>query len=298
MPSLLDLSSFTILELNQLCDTALACERGEHDGELLNYNVANLFYEPSTRTRVSFELAARKLGMAVINLDITRSSTLKGESEFDTCLNLSSMGINNIVFRHQKDYLVHQLSKELPNVNFINAGDGCHAHPSQSLLDLYTIKQNKQNLHDLSIAVVGDIKHSRVAKTLLEGLKIIGVTDIRLSAPKQLLPDVMTIGRAVNSVEEALDGADVVVALRIQNERFQDNLSFSEKEYVHNYCLTMERLKLAKKDVLMMHPGPINHTIEVTSEVVNSERSVVYQQVRNSVFVRMAIYLKFCQPPV
>jgi len=264
-----------------------------HQPLLENTVIANLFYEPSTRTRCSFELAAKYLNATVLNLDINTSAVSKGESVLDTLLNLQAMGVNMFVLRHQQEGLAAELSEKLgPNVAMINAGDGCHAHPSQALLDLYTIRKHKPDFTSLSVVIVGDVKHSRVARSQIAGLQMLGVKDIRLIAPKELLPNDFASEsvRVYEDIAQGLENADVVITLRLQKERmFKANIP-DNNMYFQTYGLTKERLKQAKPDAIVMHPGPINRGVEIASDVADGVQSVILQQVTFGVAVRMAIF--------
>lgn len=251
--------------------------------------VANLFYEDSTRTRVSFELAAKKLGLTVINLDIDKSSANKGETIEDTVANLEAMGISIFVIRHSKRDVIENLADTFKYVSFINAGSGAHAHPTQCLLDLLTILQFKGSFNNLSVAIVGDIKHSRVANSLLHGLKLMDVADIRLCSPKEFMPSKLPIGTYVEDINSALKDVDVIVTLRVQRERFDDSLTFSLNAYRTHYRIDDERIKLAKPNVIVMHPGPMNRGVEIASSVADGDKQCIFRQVDNGVFVRMAI---------
>ncbi len=265
---------------------------------LAGKTVVNLFFEPSTRTRSTFTLAAKKLGAEVLNFDIQSSSTKKGESLKDTVLTLQAMQCDIFVVRHNENgtpQLIADLLKE--NGHVINAGDGTHEHPTQALLDMLTIKQNKKDFKHLSIAIVGDILHSRVAHSDIQALKILGVPDIRVIAPKSLLPDnAENLGvKVFHSLATGLKDVDIIMVLRPQLERMQAN-DFSKEEYCKQYCVTLESLSYAKRDVLVMHPGPINRGLEIASEVVDSTHSVILQQVTNGIAVRMTVMSLLANP--
>jgi aspartate carbamoyltransferase catalytic subunit len=255
-------------------------------------SVFNLFFENSTRTRTTFEIAAKRLSADVLNLDIARSSTAKGETLLDTVANLSAMHADMFVVRHSESgapYLIAQHCA--PHVHVVNAGDGRHSHPTQGLLDMYTIRHYKRDFTQLSVAIVGDIVHSRVARSDIHALSILGVPDIRAVGPKTLVPsDLREMGvRVCHDLEEGIQGADVVITLRLQNERMSGALLPSSGEYFQHYGLTEERLALAKPDCIVMHPGPINRGVEIDSRVADGAHSVILPQVSFGIAVRMAV---------
>lgn len=252
-------------------------------------NLANLFYENSTRTRVSFELAADQIGLNVINIDLATSSEQKGETVLDTVKTLHSMGIKLFVMRHQQERLVHEMSRHIKTASFINAGDGMHAHPTQALIDLLTIQQCKGVFEPLRVVILGDIKHSRVANSLLSGLSIMGTRDIVLLTDTAFLPDKVKVGKVEQNISDALKGADVIVTLRVQKERINALGEKSVAQYKADYCLNEERLALAKSDAIVMHPGPMNRGIELSDAVADGPQSVILNQVSNGVPVRMAV---------
>lgn len=251
--------------------------------------VINIFYEPSTRTRTSFELAGKYLSADTINISASTSSAVKGESLKDTARTLEVMGADVVVIRHGAAGAPHILSKHLSS-SVINAGDGFHEHPTQALLDMYTIKEKKQGFKDLKVAIVGDILHSRVARSNIWGLTKMGA-DVRVVGPSTLMPlDVEKMGvKVYTNIEEGLRGVDVVMVLRIQLERQQKGLFPTIREYSRLYGVTPERLRLASQDALVMHPGPMNRGVEIAPEVADSVQSVINEQVTNGVAVRMAI---------
>lgn len=261
--------------------------------ELAGCTVMNLFFENSTRTRTTFEVAAKRLGANVVSLDIAKSSTSKGESLRDTLLNLQAMTADVFVVRHSSSGAAHFMASEVtPNIAIINAGDGWHAHPTQAMLDALTIyRECPRPFHELCVVIIGDIKHSRVARSNIATLKALGVPDIRVVAPKTLLPKgIERYGVSVhNEIDGALVGADVVMGLRIQNERIGSPLLPSTSEYFKRYGITEERLSLAKPDAIVMHPGPMNRGVEISSEVADGEQSVILKQVNNGIAVRMAV---------
>jgi aspartate carbamoyltransferase catalytic subunit len=255
-------------------------------------SVFNLFFENSTRTRTTFEIAAKRLSADVINLDIAKSSASKGESLLDTIANLSAMHADMFVVRHSESgapYLIAQHCA--PHVHVVNAGDGRHAHPTQGLLDMYTIRHFKQDFTKLSVAVVGDIVHSRVARSDINALATLGVPDIRAVGPKTLVPgDLKEMGvRVCHDMVEGIKGADVIIMLRLQNERMSGAMLPSAGEFFKNYGLTQEKLAHAKPDAIVMHPGPINRGVEIDSSVADGKQSVILPQVTFGIAVRMAV---------
>jgi aspartate carbamoyltransferase catalytic subunit len=249
----------------------------------------NLFFEPSTRTRTSFELAAKRLSMDVINFAIPMSSVVKGESLIDTALTVQALGADFIVIRHSSSGVPHLLSTKL-KASIINAGDGTDEHPTQALLDAFTIKEKKEKIEGLEIAIVGDIAHSRVAKSNIYCLKKLGAR-VRLIGPPTLIPEkIQELGVTVfHNMEEGLKDLDVLMMLRIQMERQGKGFFPSTDEYAKNWCLTIERLSLAKDNAIVMHPGPMNRGIEIVSEIADGPRSVILEQVTNGIAVRMAV---------
>ncbi len=255
-------------------------------------SVFNLFFENSTRTRTTFEIAAKRLSADVINLDIAKSSASKGESLLDTIANLSAMHADMFVVRHSESgapYLIAQHCA--PHVHVVNAGDGRHAHPTQGLLDMYTIRHFKRDFTNLSVAVVGDIVHSRVARSDIHALSILGVPDIRAVGPKTLVPgDLREMGvRVCHDMAEGIRDADVIIMLRLQNERMSGAMLPSAGEFFKIYGLTPEKLALAKPDAIVMHPGPINRGVEIDSAVADGRQSVILPQVTFGIAVRMAV---------
>ncbi len=255
-------------------------------------SVFNLFFENSTRTRTTFEIAAKRLSADVINLDIARSSAAKGESLLDTIANLSAMHADMFVVRHSESgapYLIAQHCA--PHVHVVNAGDGRHAHPTQGLLDMYTIRHFKKDFTNLTVAIVGDIVHSRVARSDIHALTTLGVPEVRAVGPKTLVPgDLREMGvRVCHDMAEGIRGADVIIMLRLQNERMSGAMLPSAGEFFKNYGLTQEKLALAKPDCIVMHPGPINRGVEIDTSVADGAQSVILPQVTFGIAVRMAV---------
>ena len=255
-------------------------------------SVFNLFFENSTRTRTTFEIAAKRLSADVINLDIARSSTAKGETLLDTVANLSAMHADMFVVRHSESGAPHLIAQHCaPHVHVVNAGDGRHAHPTQGLLDMYTIRHFKKDFRNLTVAIVGDIVHSRVARSDIHALNILGVPEVRAVGPKTLVPgDLRDMGvRVCHDMAEGVKGADVVIMLRLQNERMNGGMLPSSGEFFKHFGLTPEKLALAKPDAIVMHPGPINRGVEIASEVADGKSSVILPQVTFGIAVRMAV---------
>ena len=254
--------------------------------------IINLFFEPSTRTRSTFELAANRLSADVLNIDIDRSSTSKGESLLDMLRNFEAMHCDMFVVRHHQSGAAHFIAQHVaPHISVINAGDGSHAHPTQAMLDMFTIRKHKKEFHNLSVAIVGDIMHSRVARSLIHALNILGVPDLRVIGPQTLIPrtaDSMGV-HVYHDLEQGIKDVDVVIMLRLQRERMTAAMLPSEGEYFSKYGLTGEKLKLAKPDAIVMHPGPINRGVEIESRVVDGPQSVILEQVTNGIAIRMAV---------
>ena len=262
---------------------------------LAGRTVANLFFEPSTRTRASFELAARRLGADVLNLDISASSAVKGESLEDTLYTLEAMNVDVFVVRHKDEGVQALMARHAaPHVHVLNAGEAHLSHPTQGLLDVFTIRRHKKDFTNLSVAIVGDIKHSRVARSAVRGLVTLGARDIRLAGPKSLLPKKGELfGELFSDADKAIAGADVVMMLRIQKERMQKAAVPSAAAYFKRYGLDAKRLRRAKPGAIVMHPGPMNRGIEIAPEVADGPQSVIREQVTNGVAVRMAVLQSF-----
>jgi aspartate carbamoyltransferase catalytic subunit len=255
-------------------------------------SVFNLFFENSTRTRTTFEIAAKRLSADVINLDIARSSAAKGESLLDTIANLSAMHADMFVVRHSDSGAPDLIAQHCaPHVHVVNAGDGRHAHPTQGLLDMYTIRHYKKDFSNLTVAIVGDIVHSRVARSDIHALTTLGVPEIRAVGPKTLVtPDLASMGvRVCHDMAEGIRDADVIIMLRLQNERMSGAMLPSSAEFFKSFGLTPEKLALAKPDVIVMHPGPINRGVEIESSVADGAHSVILPQVTFGIAVRMAV---------
>lgn len=291
---ILDMDSLSVDEINIILDTAVSMkEISERPVKkvpaLRGKTVILFFYEPSTRTRTSFDIAAKRLSADSISLSGSSSSIVKGETLIDTARNLEAMKPDIIVMRHVCAGAPHLLAGLL-KVSVINAGDGMHAHPTQSLLDLFTVREKKGFIKGLRIAIIGDISHSRVARSNCIGFTRLGA-DVTLFGPPTMIPKgIETIGGSVaKNIEEAVDGADVVMMLRIQKERQKTFLFPTEREYSRVFGLTREKMQNAKEDVLIMHPGPVNRGLELSSDVMDGHHAVILDQVTNGVAVRMAV---------
>lgn len=297
---LLGVRELSVEEIETILDTAESFKEVSSRSikkvpALRGKTVINLFFEPSTRTRTSFEIAAKRLSADAVNISASTSSVSKGESLLDTAQNLQAMSPDAIVIRHPSPGVPHQLSR-MVSASIINGGDGAHEHPTQALLDAFTIREHKGRIGGLQIAIIGDIMHSRVARSNCHLLTKLGA-HVRIAGPRTLIP--VGYDRLIENsegslivcdrIDEAISGSDVVMMLRIQRERMTDAFLPSLKEYSVQYGLTLRRLELAASDCIVMHPGPVNRGIEISSEVVDSARSLILDQVANGVAVRMAI---------
>ena len=254
--------------------------------------IFNLFFEPSTRTRTTFEIAAKRLSADVINLNINASSQSKGETLLDTVDNLAAMQADMFVVRHAQSGAAHMIARHVaPHIHVVNAGDGRHAHPTQGLLDVFTIRKYKGEFHNLRVAIVGDVLHSRVARSQIHALTTLGVPEVRVIAPKTLLPTaVEQMGVQVyHDMTLGLKDVDVVIMLRLQNERMRGALLPSAQEYFKYYGLTPDKLAHARPDAIVMHPGPMNRGVEIDSAVADGKQSVILPQVTYGIAVRMAV---------
>jgi aspartate carbamoyltransferase catalytic subunit len=297
---LLGIRELTVEEINTVLDTAesfkeVSTRTIKKVPTLRGKTVINFFFESSTRTRTSFEIAAKRLSADAVNISASTSSVTKGESLVDTARNLEAMAPDAIVIRHPSPGVPHQLSK-LVSASIINGGDGAHEHPTQALLDGFTIREHKARIAGLQVAIIGDIMHSRVARSNVHLLTKLGA-HVRISGPRPLIPphydklvqDSEGSLTVCHHIDEAIQGSDVVMMLRIQRERMSEAYFPSLKEYSIQYGLTLRRLELAAADAIVMHPGPVNRGVEISSEVMDSSRSLILDQVTNGVAVRMAI---------
>ncbi|HLS82178.1 MAG TPA: aspartate carbamoyltransferase catalytic subunit [Steroidobacter sp.] len=283
LTALLDLAQFYVRAPGDLAP---------RDQSLAGHTVANLFFEPSTRTRVSFELAARRLGAEVVNLDMTSSSRMKGETVLDTIYTLQAMQADILVMRDAEPGLpAHVAESVAPYVCILNAGEAHLSHPTQGLLDALTIRQAKGDFAPLKVLIAGDIAHSRVARSAWQALMTLGVAELRIAAPQDLAPPPGEFAGALRytDMDEAIRGVDVVMALRIQRERMSGASIPDEATYHRTFGVTAQRLRLAKPDAIVMHPGPMNRGVEIAGEVADGPQSVIQQQVTNGVAVRMAV---------
>jgi aspartate carbamoyltransferase catalytic subunit len=264
--------------------------------------IVNLFFEPSTRTLTTFELAAKRLSADVLKINVNTSATVKGESLLDMLRNLEAMQCDMFVVRHGDSGAAHLIAQHVaPHISVINAGDGRHAHPTQALLDMFTIRRHKKEFAPLTVTIVGDIMHSRVARSQIHALTTLGISELRVVAPKTLIPNqVENLGVHVfHDLDEGLHNADVVIMLRLQKERMAGALLPSEQEYFQTFGLTEKKLKLAKPDAIVMHPGPINRGVEISSGVADGPQSVILEQVTNGIAIRMAVMsMVLGRPPV
>lgn len=290
----LEMESLSVEEIEAILDTAetlkeISTRSIKKVPTLRGKTVVHFFYEPSTRTKTSFEIAAKRLSADTVSISASTSSIVKGETLVDTAKNLEAMNPDAIVIRHSAAGAPHLLAR-LVEASVINAGDGMHAHPTQALLDMMTVREKKGRLAGLRIAIIGDIAHSRVARSNIVGFNKTGA-EVILAGPPTMIPmGVETLGAHITyHVEEAIKDADVVMVLRIQKERQQAFVFPSEREYAQCYGLTEKRLAAAKEDVLIMHPGPINRGVEIAPEVADGPHSVILEQVTNGVAIRMAL---------
>ena len=291
-----DLSKEEILEVLDTAKEMKKILNGEKYSQILKgKTVVTIFFEPSTRTRLSFEMAAKYLGAHYGNIEVATSSVAKGESLIDTIRTVEMMKADVIITRHNMSGAPHFMAK-YTDASIINAGDGINEHPTQALLDMMTIREKKESFEGLKVAIIGDIMHSRVARSNIWGLKKMGA-EVRVAGPSTLMPPAIEkLGvKAYYNVEEAIEGADVVMGLRIQLERQKSGLFPSIDEYREYFGINKERMKLAKPDAILMHPGPINRNVELTSEAANDKYSVIEEQVTNGVAVRMALLKILCE---
>jgi aspartate carbamoyltransferase catalytic subunit len=249
--------------------------------------VANLFFEPSTRTKCSFEVAERKLGLSIIPFETNTSSVVKGETLYDTVKTLESIGVNAIVIRHEKESYYDELVGKI-NIPIINGGDGCGHHPTQSLLDLFTIQQQFGTFKGLKVAIIGDIKHSRVARSNADTLIRLGA-EVVFSGPENWFDKEVVKNCSYEPIDHAVATSDVVMLLRIQHERHGDDGTFTVENYHHKYGLTVEREKNMKPTSIIMHPAPVNRNVEIADELVECEKSRIFKQMENGVYIRMAV---------
>ena len=293
LTSLKELSKDEILELLDLADNFIDSEGFiRRDPLFPDKKVINIFCEPSTRTKISFEIAASNLGCQVIDFDVDSSSLEKGETLKDTIDNLSKMNINLCVLRH-KDSVIHDLIDQTESMVFVSGGEGAISHPSQGLLDIMTIRHSK-DLDNSNILIIGDLDHSRVFQSFVDGMSNFD-SKITLCGPKELCKNIIDTSSFdyEEDLNKALKDQDVVMTLRIQHERFKDEKDLNKESYLSNYQINKEKLEIANDDCIVMHPGPVNQGIEISESVYNSENSVILDQVANGVAMRMAILIKY-----
>lgn len=293
----IDLQGLDATILTQILDTAEGFT-GVNDRKIRQVplmrgkTVANLFFENSTRTRTAFELATKRLSADILNIDLVTSSTSKGESLLDTLNVLEALQCDMFIVRHSDSGAAHFIARHVsPEINIINGGDGQHSHPTQGMLDMFTIRRHKGDFSKLCVVIIGDIKHSRVARSDIAALATLGAGEIRVVGPRTLMPaDVEALGVVIYpTVESALKDADVIMGLRLQKERMTTATVPSAGEFYRTYGLTPERLKLAKPDALVMHPGPTNRGVEIAGSVADGKQSVILEQVTYGIAVRMAV---------
>jgi len=286
MAHMIRTDDFSIEEIEAILADAKKFSNGGFDRILKDKIIITLFFENSTRTKSSFEIAAKRLGAEIVHLDVAQSSTKKGETLVDTAMNLDAMGPHAIIVRHQNSGVPQILSKHT-NASILNAGDGAHAHPSQALLDLYTLKEHFGDLKGKKIAIVGDIKNSRVANSNIELLSRFGM-EVILVAPPHFLPK--TSLRSTHFLSEIIDEVDAIMSLRTQTERHSSQNYASLKDYASDFCITEELL--GDRDIILLHPGPVHRNIDITDALLDDERCKVLDQVSNGVNIRMAILKK------
>jgi len=291
MNHFLEISQLPRQQIESLLHRALEFKQQERYPSYSQHAVVNLFYEDSTRTRVSFEMAANHLSMPVINLDLQNSSENKGEIIEDTVKTLAAMGIHYFVIRHKQEGLQQQLANTLGNaIHIVNAGDGTHAHPSQAILDMMTIMEQNPQLDQLKITVLGNIKHSRVANSFQSICNKLGVGELVLVAPPIWQPQSLDYGRVTDDLVDGLTDADVVICLRVQRERLLETEHLDLESYRRDFALTQKSLAYAKPSVMVMHPGPMNRGVEIDSDVADGKHSFILEQVSNGVYARMAVF--------
>jgi aspartate carbamoyltransferase catalytic subunit len=292
MTSLLSMDDLSVEEIYSLLKDADEFSKGKEWQPAKQTFVSNLFFEPSTRTKSSFEVAERKLGLEVIPFESGTSSVLKGETLYDTVKTLQSIGLSAVVIRHQKDRYFDELKGI--DIPIINGGDGCGHHPTQSLLDLLTIKQEFQSFKDLNVSIIGDIRHSRVARSNASSLTRLGA-NVSFSGPIEWFDDSLQTYGTYVPVDEAIQNADVVMLLRIQHERNNGTSGLSKEDYHAKFGLTLAREKRMKGKSIIMHPAPVNRDVEIASSLVECGRSRIFKQMQNGVFVRMSVLKRALQ---
>jgi len=283
MQHLIDTTDFNLNEIDSIFEKAKIYLSGNYKKSLINKNIITIFFENSTRTKSSFEVAAKNLGAVIISLDVSRSSTSKGETIFDTAANLDAMNPDAIIVRHKSAGAPALLSTHI-NCPLINGGDGAHAHPTQALLDLFTIKQYLPNIEGKTIAIVGDIKNSRVANSNIKLLSRVGMEVILVSPPHFRSNHNL---KKVTYIHDIIDEVDVIMSLRTQSERHENQIYSSLEDYGSDYCITKETI--GNRDIILLHPGPVHRNIDISDEMLEDNRSKVLEQVKNGVAIRMAV---------
>jgi aspartate carbamoyltransferase catalytic subunit len=283
MKNLVSMKDLSVEQIMAILTQAQAFREGESSNLTKKYTMTNLFFEPSTRTKTSFEMAERKLQLHVLPFETGFSSTLKGETLYDTVKSLESIGVDAVVIRHEQNSFFDDLIDKVKPV-IINGGDGTGNHPTQSLLDLLTIQQEFGMLENKVISIVGDIAHSRVARSNADALKKLGAK-VNFVCP----PEWQGEFNAVNNIDEVIESSDVMMMLRVQHERHDGKTSFSKENYHADYGLTIEREKRMKDSAIIMHPGPFNRNVEIASELIECNRSRIFKQIENGVYIRMAV---------
>ncbi|MCJ7839578.1 aspartate carbamoyltransferase catalytic subunit [Lederbergia sp. NSJ-179] len=293
MKHLLSMNDVTSLEIMEILHVAEGFSRGDHWAPEKRTFAANLFFEPSTRTKTSFEMAERKIGLDVIPFEAGYCSTIKGESLYDTIRTLESIGISLAVIRHEQKAYYHELQDKV-GLHLVNGGDGCGQHPTQCLLDLLTIKQEFGSFSGLKIAIVGDLQHSRVAKSNLEALTALGA-EVVFSGPEEWFLHDEALGKRNFPFDDIIESVDVIMLLRIQHERHVSLSAITAEEYHQQYGLTVERERRMKQGSIIMHPAPVNRNVEIADQLVECERSRIFKQMENGVYVRMAVLRKLLE---
>lgn len=298
MKHLLSIDALNAQETHQLIQRAMALKKRDktHYPTLSQHQAAALFYENSTRTLMSFSLAAQRCKLPLLTLQMQHSSEKKGETFLDTLLTLHAMGLGLLIIRHpSSDLFTPILSKLPPTLQLINAGEGQHEHPSQALLDMMTILSHFPDPQPLKIAILGDIRHSRVANSFQKLCALLGIKHLNFIAPPLWHPSTISTGHVTDDLTEGLRGADVIITLRVQQERLHASEHYDLTQYHQAYGLTQQRLALAKPNAIVLHPGPINRDIEISSAVADGPQSCILEQVQNGVWMRMAILDKLLQ---
>jgi len=290
-----DLTKKDIYDLIELANNFKSEDSLDYRNENLfpDKKIASIFCEPSTRTKLSFEIAAHNLGAKFIDFDLSNSSMNKGETLHDTLEAMEMMGVNLCILRHTES-VIHDLVKDFSNMQFVNAGEGSISHPTQTLIDLMTIHESKENFDKLNITIVGDLDHSRVVSSFIEAIEIVGYKSITFCGHPDLCKNFIdsSIGNFESELETALQDADVVMALRIQNERLSEKLSIGAKDYIDRYQVNIDSLQVADPDMILLHPGPVNFGIELCKEASKLENCKIRNQIFNSVGMRMAVLTK------